>query len=72
MPAVPHIPAIHSSADLNSVGSNTAHSSTSSLHAYSVANGRPIRSGSMDDVRLAGSANGTLSRCHLKTIPGCV
>lgn len=38
--------------DLDSAGSSTANSSTSSLHAYSVSNGRPIRSGSMDDVRM--------------------
>ena len=52
------MPVVHSSADLNSVGSSTANSSTSSLHAYSVSGGRPLRSGSMDDVRLAAAANG--------------
>ena len=51
------LPAVHSAADLNSVGS-TANSSTSSLHAYSVSNARPLRSGSMDDVRMVGNTSG--------------
>lgn len=65
-----HIPIVHSSADLNSVGSSTANSSTSSLHAYSVSGGRPLRSGSMDDVRLAANGKSTLILCNLLTTLG--
>jgi len=63
------MPVVHSAADLHSVGSGTT--STSSLHAYSVSNGRPLRSGSMDDVRLAAGNISQLLHNPTEDSKGC-
>ncbi|XP_067936176.1 FERM domain-containing protein 4A-like isoform X2 [Watersipora subatra] len=58
------MPNVCSATDLNSAGPGTTHSSNSSLHAYSVSGARPLRTGSMDDVRFAASNNVTESSTH--------